>query len=121
MGRKIKNVSCDYCDRKVVIEPVLQSHLLSRHFRADCERAITQIFDLTDGRCPLCPGRSWSWPGKSLNWSMFLHFSRKHRIAEGLTFSGNKLNQVGRSTLTSMVSTSLTYLIILVQFKQSSG
>jgi len=91
--RKIKNVSCDYCDRKVVIEPVLQSHLLSRHFRADCERAITQIFDLTDGRCPLCPGRSWSWPGQSLNWSMFLHFSRKHRIAEGLTFSGNKLNQ----------------------------
>ena len=52
----IQNVSCDYCDRKVVIEPVLQSHLLSRHFRADCERAITQIFDLTDGRCPLCPG-----------------------------------------------------------------
>jgi len=91
--RRIKNVACDYCDRKVVMEPVLQSHLLSRHFRADCERAITQIFDLTDGRCPLCPGRSWNWPGQSLNWSMFLHFSRKHRIADGLTFSGNKLNQ----------------------------
>ena len=29
--------------------------------------------------------------------------------------------QVDRSTLTSMVSTSLTYLIILVQFKQNSG
>merc|ERR1712098_1025822 len=41
--RRIKNVACYYCDRKVVMEPVLQSHLLSRHFRADCERAITQI------------------------------------------------------------------------------
>ena len=34
-------------------------------------------------------------------------------------FSGNGYFEIGRGTLTSIVSTSITYFIILLQFKQS--
>ena len=34
--------------------------------------------------------------------------------------SGYGLFEMNRSTLTSMISTSITYLIILIQFKQAS-
>ena len=40
-------------------------------------------------------------------------------IGEAQPISGCGMFQITRSTLTSMVSTSLTYLIILIQFKLS--
>ena len=100
------------------MESVLESHLLSRHFREhqyvrvmsflnpnfvsrpDCEAAIREILEQTGGKCPLCPGnKGWAWGGagneaKALDWSMFTHFSRTHRITQGLTYSDNKPNQV---------------------------
>ena len=40
-------------------------------------------------------------------------------IADAQPISGCGMFEITRSTLTSMVSTSLTYLIILIQFKLS--
>ena len=66
--------------------------------RPDCEAAIREILEQTGGKCPLCPGnKGWVWGGagneaKALDWSMFTHFSRTHRITQGLTYSDNKPN-----------------------------
>jgi len=86
------NISCPFCEKKVVIRPVLQSHLLSKHFKKDCEEAIKQIFERTGGVCPMCPGFRFNKPG-TLDWTVFIHFSRKHKIAEDLDYSDNLLNQ----------------------------
>ena len=49
---------------RVSLEPVLESHLLSQHFRQpiiiimsrpECEAAILEILVRTGGKCPLCP------------------------------------------------------------------
>ena len=84
--------SCPFCEEKLVIRPVLLSHLLSKHFKKDCEEAIKQILEKSGGVCPKCPGFSWSQPG-ALNWTTLTHFSRKHKIAEDLEYSDNLLNQ----------------------------
>eukprot|EP00092_Neocalanus_flemingeri_P032243 GFUD01035047.1.p1 GENE.GFUD01035047.1~~GFUD01035047.1.p1 ORF type:complete len:766 (-),score=188.95 GFUD01035047.1:463-2760(-) len=89
---KPAGISCPFCEKKLVIRPVLLSHLLSRHFKKDCEEAIKQIFEKTGGVCPSCPGFRGSKPG-TLDWSVFMHFSRKHKIAEDLEYSNNLLNQ----------------------------
>ena len=66
--------------------------------RPDCEAAIREILEQTGGKCPLCPAnKGWVWGGagneaKALDWSMFTHFSRTHRITQGLTYSDNKPN-----------------------------
>jgi len=85
-------ISCPFCEKMVGIRPVLQSHLLSKHFKKDCEEAIKQILEKSGGVCPKCPGFSWSEPG-TLNWTALTHFSRKHKIAEDLEYSDNLLNQ----------------------------
>ena len=84
------NISCPYCEKKVVMRTVLRSHLLSRHFKKDCEEGIKQIFEKTGGVCPECPGFKWSKP---LDWKLFIHFSRKHKIAEDLEYSNNLPNK----------------------------
>eukprot|EP00092_Neocalanus_flemingeri_P035780 GFUD01038960.1.p1 GENE.GFUD01038960.1~~GFUD01038960.1.p1 ORF type:complete len:781 (+),score=171.04 GFUD01038960.1:51-2393(+) len=89
---KPAGISCPFCEKKLAIRPVLQSHLLSRHFKKDCEEAIKQIFEKTGGVCPSCPGFRGSKPG-TLDWSVFIHFSRKHKMAEDLEYSNNLLNQ----------------------------
>ena len=67
--------------------------------RPDCEAAIREIMERSGGKCPLCPGnKGWAWGGagnqaKALDWNMFIHFSRTHRITQGLTYSDNKPNQ----------------------------
>ena len=66
-------------------------------FRPDCEVAIREILNRTGGSCPLCPNRRWTWPADgsgTLDWQMLLHFSRTHKITDGLEFSFNKPNQV---------------------------
>ena len=73
-------------------------HLI-RVSRPDCEAAIREILERAGGKCPLCPGnKGWAWGGagnvtKALDWNMFIHFSRTHRITQGLTYSDNKPNQ----------------------------
>ena len=91
---------------RVSLEPVLESHLLSQHFRQpiiiimsrpECEAAILEILVRTGGKCPLCPAnKGWAWgeagnETKTLDWNMFIHFSRTHRITQGLTYSDNKM------------------------------
>jgi len=83
---------CPYCNKKISKNPVLQSHLFSRHFRNDCEEAIKQILAKTEGVCPLCPWIKWD-NYSTPDWSAFLHFSRKHKIAEKLEYSDNAPNQ----------------------------
>jgi len=96
---KSGKIECPHCSKTVTLEPVLESHLLSRHFRPDCEAAIREILERAGGKCPLCPGnKGWAWGGagneaKALDWNMFIHFSRTHRITQGLTYSDNKPNQ----------------------------
>jgi len=85
-------IPCRYCDQKFMKQAVVQSHLLSTHFRKDCEQAIRQILQRTGGKCPLCPKESWSDYSK-LDWSMFLHFSRKHKIAENCLFNEDVMRQ----------------------------
>ena len=55
--------------------------------------AIRQILQRSGGHCPLCPKESWSDCSK-LDWSIFRHFSRKHKIADGLLFNDDVLRQV---------------------------
>jgi len=83
---------CPYCNKKMSKNPVLQSHLFSRHFRIDCEEAIKQILAKTEGVCPLCPWIKWD-NYSTPDWSEFFHFSRKHKIAEKLEYSDNAPNQ----------------------------
>jgi len=85
-------VVCLYCDQKFTKPAVLQSHLVIKHFKADCEKAIKTIMERTKGRCPLCPKESWQHY-TSLDWSIYLHFSLKHNIADGLIFNDNLLRQ----------------------------
>jgi len=85
-------ISCPFCEKKVVMRPVLQSHLASKHFKKDCEEGIKQILEKSGGICPKCPGFNWSKPGTK-DWSVLLHFSRKHKIAQDLEYSDNLLNQ----------------------------
>ena len=87
-----RKICCPFCDKKLRINPVLQSHLFSRHFRTDCEEAISQMLTRTGGVCPLCPWIKWD-NYSPLDWNIFFHFSRKHKIAENLEYSNNVLNQ----------------------------
>ena len=66
--------------------------------RPDCEAAIREILERAGGKCPLCPKKVWAWgeagnEAKALDWNMFIHFSRTHRITQGLTYSDNMPNQ----------------------------
>ena len=61
--------------------------------RADCETGIRQILDRTSGRCPLCSGKKFSWSGQ-LDWKILLHFSRTHKMVDGLEYSSNIPNKV---------------------------
>jgi len=87
-----ENVVCLYCDQKFTKPAVLQSHLVSKHFKADCEAAIRTILERTKGKCPLCPKESWQH-STSLDWSIYIHFSVKHNIADGLLFNDNLIRQ----------------------------
>ena len=73
---------------------VLQSHLLSKHFKTDCEEAIRTILQRTGGKCPLCPNKERWTNYSTLSWSIFIHFSRQHGIADGLQFNNDILRQV---------------------------
>jgi len=86
------NVECHYCDQKFTNTAVLQSHLVSKHFKKDCEKAIGTILERTKGKCPLCPKESWQHY-TTLDSSIYVHFSLKHKIAEGLLFNNNVLRQ----------------------------
>ena len=55
--------------------------------------AIKRILEKAGGQCPLCPKERWPDYTK-LDWSIFRHFSRKHKIADGLVFNGDVLRQV---------------------------
>ena len=61
--------------------------------RPDCETGIRQILTRTGGRCSLCPGKKFVWTGE-LDWKILLHFSRTHKICDGLQFSDNLPNEV---------------------------
>jgi hypothetical protein len=76
----------------VVKNPVLQSHLFSRHFKNDCEEGIKQVLERTGGVCPLCPRFKWS-NTETLGWNIFIHFARKHKITDDLEFCNNLPNQ----------------------------
>ena len=61
--------------------------------RPDCETAIKQILNRTEGTCPIC-FKKWDWKeGDHLDSSISLHFSRAHRITEKLKFNNNKFSQ----------------------------
>ena len=81
------------------VRPIISMPPLIRVSRPDCEAAIREILERAGGKCPLCPGnKGWAWGGagnltKALDWNMFIHFSRTHRITQGLTYSDNKPNQ----------------------------
>ena len=72
---------------------------LTPEFRPDCDAAIRESLERTGGKCPLCPANKGCARGdtgngtKTLDWNMFIHFSRTHRITQGLTYSDNKPNQ----------------------------
>jgi len=86
------NICCPFCEKKVVKNPVLQSHLFSRHFKTDCEEGIKQVLERTGGVCPLCPKFRWS-NTETLGWKIFIHFARKHKITDDLEFCHNLPNQ----------------------------
>ena len=77
------------CSKACSSDPLLESHLMSRHFRPDCEAAVGKILEKTGGKCPLCPGKK-DWSNK---WNTLIHFSGVHKITQGLTYSDNKPNQ----------------------------
>ena len=67
--------------------------------RPDCEAAIKQILARTKGKCPLCP-KTWEWrAGSNLDWTIYIHFSRSHRITENLTFNDNQFSQQNVDTI----------------------
>ena len=61
--------------------------------RLDCEEALKIVLNRSQGKCPLCPRQQWSWDGENLNWSIFIHFSRSHKITAELKYDNNKLNR----------------------------
>jgi len=90
--RSDTGVPCPHCGKVVAHMAVLYSHFLSKHFRPDCETGIRQILTRTGGRCSLCPGKKFVWTGE-LDWKILLHFSRTHKICDGLHFSDNLPNE----------------------------
>jgi len=82
------NWKCKYCGKSHKKSAVLQSHLMNQHFKEDCRDAIEVILRRTEGRCPLCPNKTWE-QGSQPEWSVHLHFSRTHSIAADLTYNND--------------------------------
>jgi len=80
----VPSVICPHCNRTLQ-EASLQTHLVSRHFKKDCEEAIKSVLQATGGMCPKCSVKfELSQYSVSVDWRVTIHFARTHKIAEDL-------------------------------------
>jgi len=86
----VLSVTCPHCYRRLQ-ETSLQTHLVSRHFKKDCEEAIKTVLQTTGGKCPKCSAQfKLSQYSGLVDWRVHIHFARTHKIAEDLDPTAGK-------------------------------